>query len=186
MAHDTIRDPAVRETERRVLEAARAFAEAKTACRDAWVASGTVPPSLTNTLDKATDNLLSADSALRAVLDPPSRHPDHPMTRPVRPRQRWNDTERRFGPLTVARDLGGTRYFALVLNSGDEDHPGCTLRLSLFGRTLILDCPPILRPYREKVTARSWDAATIARMGRDWYYAEDPRQVGLTISEGGS
>ncbi|GAB1340899.1 hypothetical protein [Gemmatimonas sp.] len=75
MAHDTIRDPAVRETERRVLEAARAFAEAKTACRDAWVASGTVPPSLTNTLDKATDNLLSADSALRAVLDPPIPSP---------------------------------------------------------------------------------------------------------------
>lgn len=107
------------------------------------------------------------------------------MTRTVRPRQRWNDTERRFGPLTVARDRRTSRYFALVLDSGDEERPGCTLRLSVFGRTLILDCPPILRPYREKVTARSWDAATIERMGRDWYYAEDPRQVGVTISEGG-
>ena len=46
--------------DQRVAHAARVFAEAKEAAREAWIEHGAVPPTLTNTLDKATDNLLTA------------------------------------------------------------------------------------------------------------------------------
>lgn len=50
--------------EAQVLAAAKAFAAAKEAVHDCWVEFGHVTPSLSNTLDKATQNLLSTVAAL--------------------------------------------------------------------------------------------------------------------------
>jgi hypothetical protein len=48
-----------------VLSAAEKFVTAKEAAKDCWVDLGHVTPSVTNTLDKATDNLMVAVWARR-------------------------------------------------------------------------------------------------------------------------
>lgn len=103
-----------------------------------------------------------------------------------RERIRWGDNDRYWGPFTYSRDTRGYRPFTVMLGSGNsEDGPArCRLRLSAFGRTLIIALPGIVRPYREKVTAHSWDKATIERLGRDWYWNTDEREFGFTYSEG--
>jgi hypothetical protein len=68
----------------------------------------------------------------------------------------------------------------MVLGSGDDDErPGCRLRMSGFGHTLIIALPGIVRPWKRKVIAH-WDAATIARLGRDWYWDTYPREYGFS------
>lgn len=98
-------------------------------------------------------------------------------------RPRWGDNDRNFGPFTYARDTG-YRHCAVVLSSGCDEYPGCQLRVSGFGHTLILALPAILRPYRERVCAKSWDAKTVERLGRDWYWSIDERKIGFTYSAG--
>ena len=99
-------------------------------------------------------------------------------------RRRWSDHEKNFGPFTFARATTGDGHYALVLASGRDEYRDCTLRLTVRGHTLIVWLPPVLPPYRERVTAKSWDAATVARLGRNWYWREDRREIGATLSEG--
>ena len=108
------------------------------------------------------------------------------MTGPNTNRIRWSDNDQYFGPFTYAHDKRRTwRPLAAVLDSGgDDDYPGCSLRLSAFGHTLIVALPPIIKPWRRKVFAKSWDEATIARLGRNWYWDTYKRSYGFTISEG--
>jgi len=98
---------------------------------------------------------------------------------------RWGDHDRYFGPFTWARD---TRYthWALVLRSRgeeDTDRGQCSLRISLGKRTLIIALPNIVPPWREKVFPQ-WDEATVARLGRDWYWRVEPRQYGFSYGDG--
>ncbi|ACL57600.1 hypothetical protein [Methylobacterium nodulans] len=100
-------------------------------------------------------------------------------------RIRWSDNDRYFGPFTYARAERGYRPLAIVLGSGDDDdYPGCRLRVSGFGHTLILALPAIIKPWRRKVYAQTWDAATIERLGRDWYWDSHERQYGVSVSDG--
>jgi hypothetical protein len=85
-------------------------------------------------------------------------------------RIRWSDNDRYFGPFTYAHADKGYRPLAIILDSGCDEHPRCRLRISGFGHTLIVALPAIIKPYREKIIATSWNAATIGRMGRNWYY----------------
>jgi hypothetical protein len=97
---------------------------------------------------------------------------------------RWGDNDRYLGPFTWS--VSDYRHWAMVLRSrcdGDGDHGACTLRLSLGKATLIVALPNIVRPWREKVYPQ-WDAETVARLGRDWYWNVDPRQYGLSLHEG--
>ena len=96
----------------------------------------------------------------------------------------WSDNDRYFGPFTYARQSKGYRSIAVVLGSGDDDdYPGCRLRFSGFGRTLILALPAIIKPWREKVYP-NWDAATVERLGRDWYWNTKEREYGFSCAEG--
>ncbi len=82
-------------------------------------------------------------------------------------RRRWGDNDLYFGPLTFAKD-GSYRPIAVVLSSGCEEYSGASFRVSAFGYTVILALPQCaLNPYREKVDAKTWDAKTIERLGRD-------------------
>lgn len=96
---------------------------------------------------------------------------------------RWSDNDRYLGPFTYARD---GRYWplAMVINSGDDDErAGCQIRLSAFGHTLISALPAVIKPWKRKVVP-GWDEATIARLGRDWYWNVYRREYGFSYNEG--
>lgn len=97
-------------------------------------------------------------------------------------RIRWSDSDRHLGPITVA---WGQPEFGLVLRSkGDEDAPAYG-RLHLSRLTVLWPMPSwLIRPHREKIIAKSWDAGTVERLGRDWYWQIDRRAYGFTVSDG--
>lgn len=98
----------------------------------------------------------------------------------------WSDTEKRWGPFVYDGSSIYTAGIQLV-SRGDEEDDNRRVSLRLFGfrRTLILLLPGwVLRPYAERVRTRYWDDATIERLGRDWYWHVEPRQFGVTVSEG--
>jgi len=98
-----------------------------------------------------------------------------------RPKRRWSDNDRHFGPFTLA--LGDYRQFSIMLDSGHDEYPGCCLRLRAFGATLIIELPAIIKPWREKIIA-GWDAATVERLRRNWYWNEYAREYGFALIEG--
>ena len=99
-------------------------------------------------------------------------------------RRRWGDNDAYFGPLTFARDRREYRPLAVVVASGCDEYPGASFRVSGFGYTVILALPQwALRPYREKKQA-NWDAATVKRLGRDWYWDIHRRQYGFSLHDG--
>lgn len=72
--------------------------------------------------------------------------------------------------------------WGIGINSGFDEHdpffyartPGYWFQLRL---------PKwLLRPYRTKVVA-GWDPATVARLGRDWYWDEDRREFAISLSD---
>lgn len=100
-------------------------------------------------------------------------------------RHRWGDNDRYLGPFTYASpSKQGYRSLSIILASGDGDErPGCSLRLSAAGHTLIISLPAVIRPERKKVVP-AWDAATIKRLGRDYYWDYTPREYGFSYGEG--
>ncbi len=109
------------------------------------------------------------------------------MDQAIRRRSRWSDNDRYFGPFTFSwAGSGGYRPLAVILKSwgaGDDDAGPASLRLSLVWFTLIIWLPPFLPPQRRKVYP-SWDAATVARLGRDWYWDVEVREYGFSYSDG--
>ncbi len=95
----------------------------------------------------------------------------------------WSDNDHYWGPFLYASDKYNN--FALVLSSGHDEYPGCRLRMSAFGHTLIIVLPPIIRPYCIRHVANSWDATTVARLGRNWYEEEHEREYGFSYSKAG-
>jgi hypothetical protein len=74
------------------------------------------------------------------------------------------------------------RWWGIVLNSGHEEHRPY-LSIIGFRRFLSINMPKwIIQPRRVKVQA-GWDAATVARIGRDWYWNETRREFGITFYE---
>jgi hypothetical protein len=71
-----------------------------------------------------------------------------------------------------------------ITSGDDEDYPGCRLNFSAPGWWGTLRLPPIIRPHRTKVFPDSWDAATISRLGRNWYWDTDAREYSISYSEG--
>lgn len=98
---------------------------------------------------------------------------------------RLTDDEKRIGPLRWGTSASW-RPWRLTLEShgGDEGHPWNALTIYLFGRVAQLYLPRIIQPQRRKVLAVYWDASTIERMGRDWYWDEEPRHYGFCLSDG--
>ena len=98
-------------------------------------------------------------------------------------RRRWSDDQKQLWLFTYSRDKS-YKPFGIVIDSGEDEHPGCHLRVRGFGHTFLIELPPIVRPWRQKIVA-NWDAATVARLGRDWYWEEHPREYGFQISDDG-
>src|SRR5690606_839869 len=97
-------------------------------------------------------------------------------------KRHWSDNQKSWGPFTLATRDSGHGYGAM-LNSGREESPGCHLRLYGFGGTLLIELPPIIRPWRRKIKT-DWDAETVKRLGRDWYWDEHSREYGFNIVDG--
>jgi|HubBroStandDraft_1064217.scaffolds.fasta_scaffold12487_10 hypothetical protein len=99
---------------------------------------------------------------------------------------RWSDNDRNFGPFTFSwTGRKGYRPLAVILKSwGSGDDGPASLRLSLILFTFIVRLPPILYPQRHKVYPASWDSATVARLGRDWYWDVKVREYGFSYSDG--
>ena len=104
-------------------------------------------------------------------------------------KRRYSGNDKHFGPFTwSAHSSEHWRPMGLMLDSGgdheDSGNKGCNLKLHGFGRTLIVELPRLLPDFRIRHTAVGWDAATVARLGRDWYDEVFPREYGFTVSDG--
>jgi hypothetical protein len=98
--------------------------------------------------------------------------------------RRWGDNDTYIGPFTFARDRR-YKHLGVSLTSTDDEDRGCSLRISGFGMTFIVALPSwVLRPERKKVFPTGWDAATIKRLGRDWYWDITQREFGWSLSDG--
>ena len=76
----------------------------------------------------------------------------------------------------------GIAQVSIDLNSGYEEHrPRLTIILGRLYATVRLP-RWVVQPHRRKVLAQTWDAATVARMGRDWYWDETRREFGISIA----
>jgi len=98
--------------------------------------------------------------------------------------RRWSDNDRHLWPFTLS--TGDHKGLGFVLHSGAyHGSPGtCHIRLHLWRITLICELPPVVPDYRIRHTATTWDAATIARLGRDWYDEVFPREYGAYLADG--
>ncbi len=100
---------------------------------------------------------------------------------------RWGDNDVYLGPFTWAYSKSYPHWAVVLRSRGDDDDSNsgqCTLRISLRKATLIIVLPHIVRPWREKVYP-GWDAETVKRLGRDWYWNLDPRQYGFSLHNAG-
>lgn len=100
---------------------------------------------------------------------------------------RLTDNDRHLGRfITYARCSESWRPLRVVYSSGaTEDGPGPnTLAIYLFGWIFRLLLPRLLDDYRVRHIAASWDAATVARLGRNWYEKRHPREYGFSLSDG--
>jgi hypothetical protein len=77
------------------------------------------------------------------------------------------------------------KAWRVELSSGDGDeYPGCRLSIQLRHWHIRVNLPPIIKPYAEKVIASTWDAATVERLGRNWYWHYDERAYGVSLVDG--
>lgn len=100
---------------------------------------------------------------------------------------RWSDNDRYFGPFTYARDRRGYRPTTIMLGSGDaDDYPGCRLRLSVFGHTLITSLPQIIKPWRtwHEILTEPTRSQIIAQGRQPGYWETHSREFGFTAAEG--
>jgi hypothetical protein len=95
---------------------------------------------------------------------------------------RLTDQDRRFGRITYGRSNWAA--FRAVFRSGDDEESRNSLTVNAFGWIARIWLPAIIHPHKVKCTAKYWDAATIERMGRDWYYEVFPRDFGFCFSDG--
>lgn len=97
---------------------------------------------------------------------------------------RLTDNDRHFLCFDLGQRHPDWRPLGVVLDSGDDEHPGCSLLLRAFGWTLRVRLPRVIKPYGIKHIAKSWDAATIERLGRNWYVEVFPREYGFSLNDG--
>lgn len=97
---------------------------------------------------------------------------------------RLTDNDRQFGPLTIGTTDWRPWRIVFSTGGGDDDRSGNNLTAYGFGWVARLSLPTRMQPWRRKVIAQTWDAATVERMGRNWYYDEYPREYGFCLNEG--
>lgn len=99
-------------------------------------------------------------------------------------RYRWGDEDRRLGPFIWGPYDHGF-YIGIKSKDEEEDEGSFSVfRLSAFGWSWLALLPAIIKPYREKVyPGTAWDAATVARLGRNWYWQSEEREFSFSWNE---
>ena len=103
------------------------------------------------------------------------------MTALTQRRRRWSDNQNRWGIFTYAIS-DCYKNFAAVLDSGHGESPGCHLRLSAFGHTLITELPAIIKPWRRWVPTGHYSWAKSPDAG---YWDEHSNEYGFSLSSEG-
>jgi hypothetical protein len=98
------------------------------------------------------------------------------MSGPPRQKRKVFEAER----LDTWRPLGAW----ITSGDGEDDEPDCKLVLYLRWWSVRIRIPAIIKPEQKTVTP-GWDAATIARLGRDYYIQYTERQYGFMFSGDG-
>ena len=98
-------------------------------------------------------------------------------------RRRWSDNDFDVGPLTFA----WSKYhsFGVMLCSGDDEYRAASLRFHAWPLTVLLALPAWLVPPQRRKVFPDWDAATVSRLGRNWYYDVTRREFGFSFHGGG-
>lgn len=97
---------------------------------------------------------------------------------------RLTDEDFRVGPITYGRTSWRPWRVAWSSGGGGDESPRNALTIYAFGWVARLWLPRILRPLRVRHVATTWDAATIERMGRNWYEETFEREYGFCLSDG--
>lgn len=98
---------------------------------------------------------------------------------------RLTDDDKQFGKyITYGKKTSSENYTKIVYSSSyNEDYPDDkhnTLTIVMFGWIIQFLLPQFIKPLQVKVHATSWDAATIARLGRDYYFVYFNRRYGFS------
>jgi hypothetical protein len=96
--------------------------------------------------------------------------------------RRLTDNDRRLGPITIGERDKRNRPLSIGIQSGDEEHTGCSLMLRGFGWPLRVALPQIIKPWREWRVVKNPDAYWAARGGGYWNVWR--REYSLYLNEG--
>lgn len=96
---------------------------------------------------------------------------------------RMTDNDRSWGPFTLARWKGN--FSVEWLSHAAEHEKWNQLRIIAFGWALRIWLPRLLQPWRIRHEA-NWDAATVNRLGRNFWYEEHQRVFGFSLSNQGN
>lgn len=98
---------------------------------------------------------------------------------------RLTDNDKHLGKsITFGRTTWRALRLVFSSGGGTDDFNHNHLMVYAFGNVARIKLPTMIQPWRRKIKATTWDAATIERMGRDWYFEEYPRKYGFSLNEG--
>lgn len=102
-------------------------------------------------------------------------------------KRRYSDTNWHLWPFTLSK-AESYKVVGIKLNSGaSEDSPGdCYFQLFLGSYVMTVELPHIIKDYTERHEAKSWDAATVERLGRDWYDIHHAREYSIIFTGEGA
>ena len=92
--------------------------------------------------------------------------------------RRYSDNDKHWGPFTFSK-VDPYTFFGLTLNSGDDEDPGCNVKLEWFGRVIFIELPAIIKPKTNWISIEPPTSQVSTG-----YYDERERRYGVTISEG--
>lgn len=97
---------------------------------------------------------------------------------------RLTDNDKNWGPFTLAR---WSKRVSAEFNTGSNEDGTYKnhFLFAVFGWALRISLPNLIPPFRIRHEA-NWDAATIARLGRNHYFESFERRFGLTLCDMGN
>jgi len=82
-------------------------------------------------------------------------------------------------------EYGKTKWnpWRIMFSTGDDEYTRNSITVYLFGHIARVSWPQLFKPYSEKVMAHSWDAETVKKLGRNFYYDVHEKEYGFSIDD---